>query len=91
MLQHCVALLLLLMQDVNVFVSEIDAQVDERPFQHDIVLGSQRQAYLVCIEGCLGVGSVDQGAWSVVDLAIFRVKLNSLLSCCCYLDVLLMM
>eukprot|EP00887_Chlorella_sp_A99_P004817 scaffold4.g4817.t1 len=43
-------------QDANVFVSESDAGVEQQ-----IVLGAQRQAYLVCIEGGLRVGG-PQGA-----------------------------
>ncbi|KAL4860075.1 putative quercetin 2 [Chlorella vulgaris] len=41
-------------QDVNVFVSESDPAV-----QHDITLAAGRQAYLVCIEGSLAVGTSD--------------------------------
>ncbi|GAB4816782.1 hypothetical protein N2152v2_003828 [Parachlorella kessleri] len=47
-------------QDANFFVSESDPTVDGQPFQHDIVLGAQRQAYLVCIEGSLALGTTDQ-------------------------------
>lgn len=42
------------LQDVNVFVSESDPAV-----QHDITLAAGRQAYLVCIEGSLAVGTSD--------------------------------
>lgn len=49
------------MQDANVFVSETDPTVDGKPFQHDIVLGPQRQAYLVCIEGAMAVGTTSEG------------------------------
>lgn len=41
-------------QDANVFVSESDPGV-----QHDITLAAGRQAYLVCIEGSLSVGTSD--------------------------------
>lgn len=41
------------LQDANVFVSEADAGVTQ-----DIELGSQRQAYLICIEGNLKVNEV---------------------------------
>ena len=42
------------------FVSESDAGVS-----HDIVLGARRQAYLVCIEGSMAVGTSDTGELSV--------------------------
>ena len=51
------------MQDANVFVSEADADVSQ-----DIVLGQDRQAYLVCIEGSLAVNEVDLSMRDAIEV-----------------------
>ena len=73
------------LQDANVFVSESDAGVT-----HDIVLPAGRQAYLLCIEGSLAVGTSDAGkhglqAALLVPLLLLLTFLCSTAACtaCC--------
>ena len=65
------------MQDANVFVSEADADVSQ-----DIILGQDRQAYLICIEGNLAVNEVDLSIRDAIELVAngsndFPVKLTA--------------
>lgn len=56
-------MLIVHLQDANVFVSEADASVVQ-----NIELGSQRQAYLICIEGDLKVNEVDLSTRDAVEI-----------------------
>ena len=65
------------MQDANVFVSEVDAGVSQ-----DILLGQDRQAYLICIEGGLAVNEVDLSMRDAIEIvatdsSAFEVKLTA--------------
>ena len=65
------------MQDANVFVSEADAGVSQ-----DILLGQDRQAYLICIEGGLAVNEVDLSMRDAIEIvatnsSAFEVKLTA--------------
>ncbi len=65
------------MQDANVFVSEADAGMSQ-----DILLGQDRQAYLICIEGGLAVNEVDLSMRDAIEIvatdsSAFEVKLTA--------------
>ncbi|KAL0050358.1 hypothetical protein WJX82_009631 [Trebouxia sp. C0006] len=64
-------------QDANVFVSEADAGMSQ-----DILLGQDRQAYLICIEGGLAVNEVDLSMRDAIEIvatnsSAFEVKLTA--------------
>lgn len=71
------------LQDANVFVSEAEPGVAQ-----DIVLAPGRQAYLVCIEHSLAVGTGEAGEWaSACACTLVSSDLGKALPllCCSYL------